>query len=673
MKIIDFGTHADIRFSIDATDLVSTARSIRGDRMQGFKVLGSGQERKVFPDREIVLKGVLEISEEMIQDVLKEANKRAEEALRRELRKAKRQAKKAGKARKADPQSEPQDSQAPQTSPPTNRKANEAAVVPPFVTTTPLDSTLWVVAQGVLDELDNHQFDGLIAKRFNEVTGSYRAAREKIAEHKMDENLSEVIDSLDSHVVEMRELYAFVVPRALGAKIRQYPEIPAQILEEIISAATDRYFQNTYEVVSLYAKAFRQETDRLYPVLNGLRAFLHSCYTLFMQGDPTGTVQNNLPGVRTRVFKAGPRFLLYAGEDGPATISGGQELLKGPIGVHLGFEPLEELSILLFELPINGHENFHNIFWDIEGLPEETVVKVAERIQADDQAGKYSFTNKTVIIGGKEVPILPFLAMAFLQMIPEIAADLSGGVQYCGTAFWKAVLPLFIAFNSRKKGVLQTEEGLRVGSIFDVQPQPDGTAKLKVETHTQDFPRGLLIAETYEKIGFPQAADECRARTVQANATFPEYVSWTSKEFGTIEVLTSDFAQLFPSVIEAMLSAKMDSLGGQSNSDIVNWTPARELKVQLIRTYFQKLFIEGNAELPDIAGDVYPHYVGAALTHVYWDLVAKGYKPNVIFSRLSAPGLDLLLTLDEQAKAKAAEKAAKAAKTAGEHGKAGKK
>src|ERR1700733_15181434 len=101
MKIIDFGTHADIRFSIDATDLVSTARSIRGDRMQGFKVLGGGQERRVFPARETVLKGELETSEEMIQDVLKEATKRAEEALRRELRKAKRQAKKAGKARKA--------------------------------------------------------------------------------------------------------------------------------------------------------------------------------------------------------------------------------------------------------------------------------------------------------------------------------------------------------------------------------------------------------------------------------------------------------------------------------------------------------------------------------------------------------------------------------------------
>ena len=191
---------------------------------------------------------------------------------------------------------------------------------------------------------------------------------------------------------------------------------------------------------------------------------------------------------------------------------------------------------------------------------------------------------------GQKVPTLDFLTMVFVEMIPEVAADLPGGVQYCGPAFWKAVLQLFVALNSRRAGILDTEEGMRTDSSFEVEALEDGTKVVKVETHTPDFPRGEFFAVAYEAIGFPQAADECRARARQANGfQYPEFIVWKNKELGEIKVRTSDLVQFFPIVVEALMFAKMESLGGMSHADYVNWTPAREEKVQALVRFFMQV------------------------------------------------------------------------------------
>ena len=192
---------------------------------------------------------------------------------------------------------------------------------------------------------------------------------------------------------------------------------------------------------------------------------------------------------------------------------------------------------------------------------------------------------------------------------------------------------------------------MRTDSSFEVEALEDGTKVVKVETHTPDFPRGEFFAVAYEAIGFPQAADECRAHTRQANGfQYPEFIVWKNKELGEIKVRTSDLVQFFPIVVEALMFAKMESLGGMSHADYVNWTPAREEEVQALVRFFMQVYTEGEAELEEGLGDLYPHYFGAALTHVLWALTDKGHKPNVVMQKLVGPALELMLSLDAQAR-----------------------
>ena len=328
------------------------------------------------------------------------------------------------------------------------------------------DPTLWVVAQGVLDVLKSSTWYFYVA-RFDSVSGSYNAARQAIKDNRINANLLWVVDSLDSHVVRLRDIYTYILPRAVTALRATFPTLPSEALAYCVAMTLDAMFEGINSVVSMYASALRQEMDELYPVLDGLRVFLQSTYSLFETGDPTGC-QNCIPALKTRIFKAGSRFLLLCGTDGPATISGGQELLKGPIGVHLGLVNLNELLMLLFELPIYGHENYHNIYWDVEGFADEMAKKVVRKFTDWQELGKFKFSTEFILIGGQKVPILPFLISVVVQQLPEIAADLPGGVMFSGPAYWKAVFQLFLALNSGKRNVLGTSEGLRTDSVFDL-------------------------------------------------------------------------------------------------------------------------------------------------------------------------------------------------------------
>lgn len=518
------------------------------------------------------------------------------------------------------------------------------------------DPTLWVVAQGVLDVMRARTWQFYVA-RFDRLSGSYNAARQAVKDNRLDEALLWVVDSLDTHVDQLRAIYSYVLPRAVTALKATFPLLSSQELAYCVASSLDKMFESINNVVGMYADAFRQQMDGLYPILNGLRVFLKSTYALFETGDPTGC-HNCLPALKTRVFKAGARFLLLAGTDGPATISGGQELLKGPIGVHLGLVNQTEQEILLFELPIYGHENYHNIFWDVEGLASETANKVVKGVQQWAKEEKFNFSVDHVIIGEQKVPILPFLLSVVLQELPEIVADLPGGVMFSGPAYWKSVFQLFIALNA-ERNVISTDEGLRTHSVFDLVEGEDGTVHLVTETHTPDYPRALLIAEAYRQIGFTKDAAMCEHFANQSIGwKIPEFVEWkdaNSQVDWSVKVRLTDFVQLFAPLVKVILFEKMKALGNLSNADIVNWSDYRETKVQVLVAVLKEIFLSGETKLPDDLGDVYPHYLGAALTHVLWLLVGEGWQPREVFNRLNQPALELLLELAARAEAKASE------------------
>lgn len=626
-------------------EAVQRTRGIRADNTSSLIVVeGSGDTKLAFPPKPLILAAAIERASVLAAKFSSRARKKQKAALRKQQ----------GKKTETLPGNDTASGgTACQLEPRLGPSAHPFCIAPGDADG---DPTLWVVAQGMLDVLNARKWELYVA-RFDEISGAYNSARQSIKDKRMDEILLWVIESLDSHVNELRAIYSHVLPRAVDSLGAAHPELQDDALAFCVAEALDEMFWDINQVLSLYARAFRQEMDGLYPVLDGLRIFLQSTYSLFETGDPTGCTEC-VPALQNRVFRAGSRFLLLCGSEGPATIPGGQELLKGPIGVHLGLVNLNELPMLLFELPVFGHENYHNIYFDVERLPEETLEKALRKVQSWGEAGKFHFSVDNVLVGKQEVPILPLLTSIIIQQLPEIVADLTGGVCFSGGAYWKSVFQLFVALNSGRRGVLNTKETLRTGSVFELSGKEDGRVRLAFETHTPDQARALLIAEAYDAIGLTGDAKQCRQYANQANGwECSEFMEWVdaNEEVGwTIKVRTSDFVQLFRPVIEAVLFEKMESLGGLSNTEIVNWTPARENKVQILVQHLLELFFKGKTELQDDLGDIYPHYLGAALTHVLWHLAGKGFRPVEILERLNEPALALLLDLAERAQSKAA-------------------
>ncbi|CAN5306629.1 hypothetical protein BH10CYA1_BH10CYA1_53880 [soil metagenome] len=614
---------------------------LRRDHNSVIVVEGSGNNQLEFEENEVILADVMRVSELFVRQYIADARKQARAAAR-----------KAKKTQKQEPSQSDTDSSG------TPNKVASEQPEPEFLlfpNETKGDPTLWVVSQGVLDVIRSRAWFEYVA-RFDEMSGSYNSARRHIADGRMEENLLWVVNSLDSHVEQLRGIYSFILPRAVVALKAVHPDVPSEVLAYCAAMALDNKFEGINNVVQMYALAFRQQMDGLYPVLDALRVFLQSAYSLFETGDPTGCV-NCMPALNSRVFQAGARFLFLAGKDGPATISGGQELLKGPIGVHLGLVNFNELLMLLFELPVFTHENYHNIYWDVKDYAQELVNKWVKKATKWGKDKKFNFSTDHIMIGEQKVPILPFLISVIVQQMPEIVADLPGGVMFSGPAYWKAVFQLFIALNAGNRGVLNTDEGLRNDSVFELAEQEDGSAQLMFETHVPDYARALMLAAAYRKIGFPNDADQCLEYAKQANGwREAEFIEWSDANEQvpfTVKVKTSDFCQMFDPLIEVILFEKMRSLGNLSNADIVNWTQLREDKVQALVKMLVQLYKTGVAKLPEEIGDIYPHYFGSALTQALWELVRQGQKPKDVFARLNEPALKLMLELADQATARA--------------------
>jgi hypothetical protein len=638
-------------------DLTPSVRRVRSGKFSSLIVVeGTGDAEHVFPPNEITLAETMKRATVLAKQLESQARKQQKAAAKR---------KQKGNQDKQEPKTATESSG---TSNPeqTPAIADNRICIPP--TQANGDPTLWVVAQGVLDSINAREWIFYVA-RFDEISGAYNAARQSIADGRMETNLGWVVESLDSHVAQLRAIYTYILPHAVTALKAAHPQLPREALAYCAAMALDEMFANINQVVSMYAMAFRQEMDGLYPVLDGLRVFLQSTYSLFETGDPTGC-EECIPALKSLVYKAGARFLLLCGTDGPATIPGGQELLKGPIGVHLGLVNLNEIEILPYEKPIFGHENYHNFYFSVVGLAPETVQNVVTAFKGWANAGRFNFSTDHVMVGQQAVPILPLLISIIVQQMPEIAADLPGGVCFTGGAYWKAVFQLFVALNSDSNGVLNTKQGLRTDSVFEIIQQEDGSAQIAFETHTPDYARALMLGVAYDAIGFHEDAAKCRELANQANGyECPEFIEWadaSGQVDWTVKVKTSDLIQMFEPLVQAILFGKMKSLGGLSNTQIVNWNEHREEKVQILVKHFIQLFHTGTAELPQDMGDIYPHYVGAALTHVYWELAGKGWKPKDIFTRLNEPGLKLMLDLAAKAQAKAEAKAAKCETDQGE-------
>jgi hypothetical protein len=388
----------------------------------------------------------------------------------------------------------------------------------------------------------------------------------------------------------------------------------------------------------MYAASVSQELDNLYPVTNFLRQYLDACLHLFEVG-PDGC---NIcpPGIEGGQNRNSVAVLL--GQDGPATIPGATPMLKGPIGLSLYLLSEELMTTTFFQCPTWAHETGHGILESTQ-LKKGYAAKIAKRLLANGKAGQYKFIDEFVSMGEQKVPTLMWLIMVILQELPEIAPDCNlGGVAQSGPAFVKACLPLFVAYNSRQKGVLATSQGLRSNSTLEIVQLPDGKIVARTETHMPDWPRAFACwSLTLAEFGFKDDADTCRKLALQANRfEAPEFLEWVNRERGiTVRLPAADYDLVLPDVVDILVNEQMDELGGLCAKDILNWTPKRQEKVlELVKMLFV-LFRTNKIEIPASLEnrDVNPNYLGAALAEFYWQAVSDGFASAQIIERLCEP------------------------------------
>jgi hypothetical protein len=163
--------------------------------------------------------------------------------------------------------------------------------------------------------------------------------------------------------------------------------------------------------------------------------------------------------------------------------------------------------------------------------------------------------------------------------------------------------------------------------------------------HLPDYARAYVVAAALDSLGFVDEANDCRARADQGAGTpVPEDITWVDAEGKrkmVVKVPFSDLVQVAPVVVDAIMHTPLKSLGGVAMSKIINWTPRRQAKVNLL----VETLMEGKADVPTDKGDFFATYVAAAATLAYWGLVRRGVLPGAAAKQVEANALKMLDTV----------------------------
>src|SRR5262249_53983365 len=240
------------------------------------------------------------------------------------------------------------------------------------------------------------------------------------------------------------------------------------------------------------------------------------------------------------------------------------------------------------------------------------------------------------------------ITKVYADTISEVDADIAGGVLLSGPAFVYNMLATFSAFNAKEEGVFGRERLLRSGSVYEVDEQ----GGLHFEVHLPDYARAYVNAAALEALGFDEEARDCRARADQGAGTpLPKDITWVDAEGKrkmTVKIPFADIVQAAPVVVDAIMNTPLQSLGGVAMSKIINWTPRRQDKVNLL----VETLMEGKADVPTDKGDFYATYVAAAATLAYWGLVRSGTFPQHAAELVERNALKMLDTVRERLETK---------------------
>ncbi|CAN5146244.1 hypothetical protein BH10CYA1_BH10CYA1_38480 [soil metagenome] len=506
-----------------------------------------------------------------------------------------------------------------------------------------LGPTLWAASEGIRQVLHNGRFDAIIAERFDPLAGAVNWAGQN-----MEVKYRPAIMSLGGQLGQLRALYREALPRVLSVLAGQNPKAPADQLLEAAVGSLDEELAEILTVLRVWTDAFGQLRDGMYKQLQAVTFVVEQAFKLFETGDlddkcEDGTKGARRPKLESNIFQVGSVFVARFSPQGPATLPGS----KGPIKAHAIEVPHDERDMISLMLVLYTHEFRHDIFADIKGLAVElTQSVVAEIVNVWQQKG-FKFTTEKQKVGKFSYEPIELIAQLFADTIGEVDADISGGVLSVGPAFLYNMVMTFCAFNSQGRSLFAAKDGdqlLRTSSYYELGK--DGRHSFL--PHPPDYIRAYIVAAALDEIGFPEEAEQCRALADQAvGLPLPKYITWEDtegKSKSVIKIAMADLKQVAPIVAKVLIRKPLESLGGVSTSDLVNWNAERQSKVDALA---QNL-MAGNAVVPDDMGDMYATYIAAAATMAYWGLTEGGRRVSGSIALVEKNALRMLDTVRER-------------------------
>lgn len=485
-----------------------------------------------------------------------------------------------------------------------------------------VDGTLLVAAGGLRELLEDGKYDAIVAERFDEQSDKVSWARDN-----MPAKYLPAIDSLDDQLIKLRRVYLGALPRTLDGLRAQNPNAPEYRLLEAAIEVLDEELTPIINVLRIWTDAFGQQRSGKYKELEAVVFSVEQAHHLFEGTDVTSSMTAEAKSrLNTRVYGIGNVYVARFSGEGPATLPG----TRGPIGAHAIEVPHDERNIITLMLILYMHEFRHDIFHDVEGLGDELSAVVAKAILDAHESGELKLSKNAVKIGKQSVPLANLLVKLMVDTIGEVDADISGGVLLGGPAYLYNMISTFSAFNSKRKGVFNTQKMLRTESHYELSQVGNGQVSLTFLPHPPDYIRAHIVAAALDEIGFAKEAKQCRGLADQGVGfgNIPQYISWKStegkKEHPEIQIPVADIIAVAPIVARALIRTPLKSLGGTSTAEVINWTPEREAKAQMLA----KLLMEGKSDLPTDKGDMHVTYVISAATLAYWGLCRSGYQPR---------------------------------------------
>lgn len=489
--------------------------------------------------------------------------------------------------------------------------------------------TLILGADGMQRHMAKRQFDGLMDDIFGRLNRAVEGARTKLPA-----KYQPTVESIDTQLVNLKEMYLEALPKLVAELANRNPGAPiGAVISKAVELLNEELAQILF-VLRIYTDAFEQYGEGAYArKVRAMNFYFEQAFMLFCGQLPTSS------------FKVGDLVLSRYSNMPLGTIPGS----RGPIGVHAFQLPFNMLDIMFINLPLMSHEARHNIFHDVLGLEEESMLVLKAGMEAADASGKLKLSSKNYRIGRNSVPAVQLLTKFATDCIGEIDADLGGGGLFNGPAYLRNMLLSFPAMLVRGGSVKDTTELLRTESVYNLHPQEDGSMALEFEVHPPDWIRAHIVAEGLRAIGYGDDADQFEELADFAVGTdLPDVITWrdaTGKSSTVIEIPTADLKAIAPVVADSLIHKPLKALGGRSNNDCTTWNAKRQAKVELLT----EALLAGETDVPTDGGDMFATYIGAAGSDAYWRLVEKGDEDS--FDAALKVG-DNVLTMLEKLQAK---------------------